>query len=164
MAWEDDFRKRMDVFSASSSSSYNGIPVSIKIRTTKGCYHREHSPSAYKIIDSYLLTHPCDDYSFKEHESGPEILVYFALATSGITLAKSIIDLITVIIKARKEERKLDDYRKSPLELVIRGFDENGMIREEISLKIDSEQDVSESLIEKAILSSANKMFSKRKQ
>ena len=79
------------------------VPVSIKVRVTSGCFHREHSPHAYDIIDRHLasLEGQESDFAFEEHESGPELLVYLAVAAAGITLAKSTIDLVIAIIKAR---------------------------------------------------------------
>lgn len=65
-----------------------------------GWFHREHFPRAYDIIDaSFVGLSP--DVEYVEHESGPELLVYLAVATAGITLAKSVIDLVTAILKAR---------------------------------------------------------------
>jgi hypothetical protein len=43
---------------------------------------------------------------FLEHESGPEILAYLAAATAGLTLAKSVFDLITAIINAIERREK----------------------------------------------------------
>ncbi len=79
--------------------------LSIKIRVTSGCFHREHSPHAYGLMDAHLATSAAE-IEFEEHESGPELLVYLALATAGLTLAKSVIDLITAIIKARSDGEK----------------------------------------------------------
>jgi hypothetical protein len=162
MAWEDEFRKRMERFHATSPAKDEGIPVSIKIRPSGGCFHREHSPNAYRIIDEYLRSHPNDDFAFEEHESGPELLVYLAFATAGMSLAANIINLITAVIKARTEGIQRGDQRDAPLELIVRGFDENGKLREERALTIDSWQNVSEDLIETALLTTANKMIPRK--
>jgi hypothetical protein len=50
-------------------------------------------------IDTHL-NRAMPDIEFLEHESGPEILAYLAAATAGLTLAKSVFDLITAIINA----------------------------------------------------------------
>ena len=81
----------------------------------RGCFHREHSPCAYELIDSYLSRSTAES-EIEEHESGPELLVYLAVATAGLTLAKSIIDLVTSIIKARSEGVK-SDRLKRPLRI-----------------------------------------------
>jgi len=47
MTWEDEFSRRMEGFHSSLPNENEGIPVSIKIRPTGGCFHREHSPIAY---------------------------------------------------------------------------------------------------------------------
>jgi len=98
--WEKTFRSRMRNFKARLRPGTAGLPVSIKLRVRSGCFHREHSPRAYKLIDS-RLARLSPNVQFIEHESGPELLVFLAVATAGITLTKSVLDLITAIIKAR---------------------------------------------------------------
>ena len=115
------------------------------------------------MIDEYLHSHPPDDLAFEEHESGPELLVYLSLITAGVSLTANVINFVTAIIKARTEGIKRGDRPSETLELVIRGFDEDGKLKEEKVLKIDSWHDVSEDLIEKALLNSANKMVPKNK-
>jgi len=93
----------MRAFELGHTTGDDGMPVSIKVRVTSGCFHREHSPQAYVLIDEQLYSMPPDAaFSFEEHESGPELLVLLALATSGLGLAKSVVDLIIAIIQARQ--------------------------------------------------------------
>jgi hypothetical protein len=40
------------------------------------------------------------------HESGPEIVVYLGAATAGVLLIKSIVELITTILKSNSEEQR----------------------------------------------------------
>ena len=61
-----------------------------------------------------------NEFTFEEHESGPELLVFVAVVTAGISLAKSVIDLIVAIIKARSEGIKKGDHPASPLDLIVR--------------------------------------------
>lgn len=164
MTWEDEFSRRMEGFHSSLPNENEGIPVSIKIRPTGGCFHREHSPIAYQIIDEYLHSHPSSDYDFEEHESGPELLVYLALATASMSLAANVINLVTAIIKARKEGVQHGDHRDAPLELIVRGFDENGKLREEKVITIDPWQNITEDLIERALLTSTSRMIPKMKR
>jgi hypothetical protein len=94
----------MHRFEARAGARPGDVAISIKIRVVSGCFHREHSPRGYAVIDSQLAKLlPDSELGFEEHESGPELLVYLAVATAGITLAKSVIDLISAIIKARAE-------------------------------------------------------------
>lgn len=113
-------------------------PVSIKVRVTGGCFHREHSPEAYRFIDEYLTRANLSDirYEIVEHESGPEILVYVALTTAGLTLAKSVIELITAIIKARSEGIKRGDTPAESLEIIVRGHTKDGEYTEERIMRI----------------------------
>lgn len=64
--------------------------MSIKVRVQASCFHPEHSPEAYRLIDDYTATADLSDvhFQFEEHESGPEILVYLAVAAAGLELAK----------------------------------------------------------------------------
>lgn len=159
MAWENEFRRRIENFHSSKVNKGDGIPISIKIKPSGGCFHREHSPLAYKIIDEYLLSHISSDFEFEEHESGPEILVYLAFATASISFSASIINLISNIIKARTQGVKRGDNRDSALELIVRGFDEDGILCEEKVLTIQTDENVSEELIERALLTTTTKMF-----
>jgi hypothetical protein len=99
-----------------------GLAISIKIRVNSGCFHREHSPQAYELIDEYFASIKGSDSvsTFEEHESGPELLVYLALGTAGVSLAKSVIDLVTAIIKPRADGVKKGDQPSAPVELVVR--------------------------------------------
>lgn len=151
MAWENDFRKRMDGFA--SKSKGEGIPLSIKVRVDSGCFHREHSPYAYRIIDEHVRSLERDgELRFEEHESGPELLVYAALATAGVSLASNVINLITAIINARKKGIQQGDGARAPLVLIVRGFHKNGELKEEIVLRIDSKDIVDENMIEDALI------------
>src|SRR5574337_529202 len=102
--WIESFNARLRGFAAAEAQEA-GQPVSIKIRVEAGCFHREHSPAAYAIIDQYLRDSPPRDvpFRFEEHETGPEVLVYVAAATAVGTLAASIINLVTAILRARSE-------------------------------------------------------------
>jgi hypothetical protein len=137
--WENTLQNRMKKFEIRHSANLDDISISVKVRVDSGCFHREHSPHAYKIIDEYLQNIPPEEYSFgfEEHESGPEILVYLALASSLITLSGNIIDLIATIIKARSESVKKGDHPRAPIELIVRRSTKSGKIREEKVLRMN---------------------------
>jgi len=148
-AWQAEFRRRMEHFGDTAAPGL--IPVSIKIRTRSGCFHREHSPEAFRLIDNYVRRAPKSDvpYQMVEHESGPEILVYLAVATAGLTLAKSIVDLVTAVIKARSDGIKKGDSPSAPLELIVRGYSQDDAYFEEIILRVPSDHPVTPEVIEK---------------
>jgi hypothetical protein len=151
--WQRVFRERMRDFKLRSGGAAAGVPVSIKVRVVSGCFHREHSPQAYQIIDHRLeplIRHPLD-FSLEEHESGPEILVYIAVATAGITLAKSVIDLITAIINARADGVKKGDRPSDPLELIVRRIDKGDQFREEIVFRASSTERPARSAVERQL-------------
>jgi hypothetical protein len=147
-AWESQFRRRMHVFESSHATGNVGMPVSVKVRVTSGCFHREHSPEAYALIDERLGSMPSDaEFAFEEHESGPELLVLLALATSGLGLAKSIVDLITAIIEARREGVARGDKPSDPIEVIVRRMDGDAF-REERVLRIGQRDGVNRAEIE----------------
>jgi hypothetical protein len=146
--WQKTFQSRMRHFEERRPPQPGEVPVSIKMRVPSGCFHREHSPQAYALIDRELMSFASGPaFEFEEHESGPELLVYVALATSGITLAKSIIDLVTAIIKARSEGVKKGDGPSSPIELIVRRTGQGQEFREEVVLRLDPDDPVSGKMV-----------------
>lgn len=141
----------MDAFAQSGVKGM--LPVSVKVRITSGCFHREHSPEAYRLIDDYLLAADLSDlnYQIEEHESGPEILVYVALATAGLTFTKSIMELVTAIIKARQEGIKKGDKPSDPLELIVRGHSKDDEYFEETLLRIPPDHPITVKQIRDAL-------------
>jgi len=130
------------------------VPVSLKVRVASGCFHREHSPHAYRLIDDYLAAADLSDVhcQFEEHESGPEILVYLAVTAAGLGFAKSVIELITAIIKARSEGIKRGDRPSDPLELIVRGHTKDGEYFEEMVLRIPPEHPITAKQVENALV------------
>lgn len=146
--WQKTFRTRMRRFEERRPPQPGEVSVSIKVRVLSGCFHREHSPQAYALIDQELMGFSSGPtFVFEEHESGPELLVYIALATTGVTLAKSIIDLVTAIMKARSEGVSRGDGPSSPLELIARRTGQGQEFREEVVLRLDPGDPVSGKLV-----------------
>lgn len=162
--WQDTFRLRMRRFQAGRRGSEGGAAVSIKIRVSSGCFHREHSPRAYEFIDDALSMSPEDAFSFQEHESGPELLVYIGAAAAGVSLAASVINLVTAIIKARSEGTRKGDRPSDPLELIIRRIDEGEGFREETVLRIAGTDRVQKKQIADTLNKAVRKLLRPRKQ
>jgi len=156
--WEKTFRNRMRGFETRRPQGEVGLAVSIKLRVRSGCFHREHSPRAYKLFDSRLVS-LARDVEFVEHESGPELLVFLAIATAGITLTKSVLDLITAIIKARSEGIKKGDHPSEPIELIVRRAYEGDDFREEIVLRIGYDDRVDGKASEEAVNTALRKLL-----
>jgi hypothetical protein len=153
-AWESDFRARMRSFESRRPPLEGEVSISLKVRVTSGCFHREHSPHAYVLIDRHLASVPSSrgsQLAFVEHESGPELLVYLALATAGITLAKSVIDLVVAIIKARTEGVKSGDRPNDPVEVIVRRVGDGDKFVEEQVLRIGHGDPVNRADIEASI-------------
>lgn len=113
------------------------MSFSIKIRATSGCFHREHSPSAYEEIDHALAEASSNrSVAFVEHENGPELLVYLAVTAGGLNLATSIVNLVTAIIKARSDGVKKGDGPTEPLELIVGRSHDGTQVNEESILRI----------------------------
>lgn len=160
--WQRTFRERMHRFERESPAP-GEVAVSIKIRVVSGCFHREHSPRAYELIDSQLAKiRPDSALAIEEHESGPELLVYLAVATAGITLAKSVIDLITAIIKARSEGVQKGDIPAEPIELIVRRVSDDREFREEIVLRVGKQEEVDAKAIAKQLDESLSRLVGKR--
>jgi len=160
--WEETFRRRMGEFVRHRQPNPGDIPVSIKVRVTSGCFHREHSPHAYALIDNHLnAIDPNDqEFQFEEHESGPEILVYLAVTTAGITLVKSVVDLITAVVNARSKGIQKGDHPRDSLKLIVRRTRNNNEFREESVLEVHSSQQVDAPIIERASLEASGKLIS----
>jgi hypothetical protein len=88
------------------------------------------------------------EFDFVEHESGPELLVFLAVATGGLGRAKSVIDLIAVILEARREGVKKGDHPSDPLELIVRRASDGDTLREETILRIGHDDPVDRAQIE----------------
>lgn len=159
--WQETFRSRMHRFEQRRPPAPGEEAVSIKVRVSSGCFHREHSPHAYELIDRHLdkLVAVDSGFAFEEHESGPEILVYLALGTAGITLAKSIIDLVTAIIKARSEGIHKGDHPSHPLELIVRRVHNGQEFREETVLRIGHRDSLDETQIEQHLRDALQKLL-----
>jgi hypothetical protein len=158
--WEKEFGKKMESFNKGNPAEAMSVAISIKIRVAGGCFHREHSRHAYEIIDKFLGTLPeYRECEFQEHESGPEILVILALGTAALTLAKSVVDLIATIIKARSEGIKRGDHPDEPLEVIVRRYDQKDGVFEEKVLRISSGDSVSRKLLEKSLQESILKLI-----
>ena len=138
---------------AAGQPDHAGQPVSIKIRVESGCFHREHSPEAYEIIDGYLRDTPPRDvpFRFEEHESGPELLVYLALGAAGVNIAASVINLVTAVIRARSEGSHPRGRPDSAVELVVRGFSADGRFAEECVLRFSAHDPIIREAIASAL-------------
>jgi hypothetical protein len=163
-AWQSEFRERMERFGGPTPDKR--VPVSIKVRIESGCFHREHSPQAYRLIDDLVAKADKSnlDFQIHEHESGPEILIYLAVTTAGLTFAKSVVDLITAIVKARSEGIKKGDRPSDPLELIVRGHSKDGEYFEEKILRIPHDQIVTTKVIQEALAKSGKTKKKKSKK
>ena len=156
--WQSEFRARMLRFGPAAKPRAGESAISIKVRVLGGCFHRQHSPNAYALIDRHLasLDPEKQKFAFVEHESGPELLAYILLATAGLNFATSIINMIVIIVKARQEGIKLGDKPSEPLELIIRRLDEGDKFIEEVVLRIGHENKVSRTNIEAQLKKALN--------
>jgi hypothetical protein len=165
--WESEFRTRMRSFELRRSPRTGEASVSLKARIISGCFHREHSPHAYAIIDKHIssiVPSRRSELAFVEHESGPELLVYMALATAGVTLAKSVIDLIIAIIKARADGIKKGDHPNDPIELIIRRIGNRDKFAEETVLRIGHDDCIDRKDIEEQIKSAIARLVSQKEK
>jgi hypothetical protein len=139
----------------------NGDVVSIKVRVESGCFHREHSPEAYKIIDA-RLRRPPEHTEVIEHESGPELLLYLAVTAGALSLAKSVVELVTEVFKARTAGIKKGDHPRDPLVLIVRRMDEKNEYREDVILRIGHDDTIDSGVIEKELTSAIKGILNRR--
>jgi len=150
--WIGEFKQRMAQFGESAGAGKTA--VSIKVRVDSGCFHREHSPEAYRIIDSHLARVPLipSEARFEEHESGPEILANLPAMTAGIALTASLINLVVAILRARSDGIKKGDRPQHPLEVIIRRINRSGVYEEEKILRVPTGIDLDAAKITKEFL------------
>jgi len=156
--WQEIFRNRMRGFQARREPQPGEAAVSIKIRVSSGCFHREHSPRAYELIDKSLseLSGRTPSFGFEEHESGPEILAY---AVVGVGLAKAVIELITAIIKARSEGIRKNDRPSDPLEVIVRRVHADHEFREETVFRVGPTDAITETKVEQRLTAALRKLL-----
>lgn len=160
-SWPDEFARRIRGFSEPFAGS--GIPVSVKVRVASGCFHREHSPHAYRLIDAALrepgLERERDTIRWHEHESGPELLVWIPFVTAGVAFSAAAINLVVSILKARSDGIKAGDRPREPLELIVRTTRPGEGVVEEKVLRFDPHDPVHAAVVGKALDEAARKML-----
>lgn len=135
--------------------------IAIKIRAEHGCFCGSHSKETNKLIDE-IFKNSHHEFDYHEHESGPEIIAWLALGTAGLTVTKSLIDLITAIINACKKGREKGDNHHGKLLLIVRDTHQTKNSTEEIVLEIYDEDLINSEIVKKAIESGINKKFNKK--
>jgi hypothetical protein len=157
--WLKGFRHTVGDFQRRETG--NGDVVSIKVRVESGCFHREHSPEAYKIIDA-RLRRPPEHTEVIEHESGLELLLYLAVTAGALSLAKSVVELVTEVFKARTAGIKKGDHPSDPLVLIVRRVDEKNEYREDVILRIGHDDAVDSGKIEKELTAAIKGILKRR--
>lgn len=157
--WLKSFRHTVGDFQRRQQG--DGHVVSVKVRVESGCFHREHSPEAYKIIDAQVRRPPECAEVF-EHESGPELLLYLAVTASTLSLAKSVVELITEMFKARAAGIKKGDHPRDPLVLIVRRVDEKDEYREDVILRMGHTDAVDSDTIEKELTTAIKDILKRR--
>jgi hypothetical protein len=165
MSWANKFKNRIQDFE-SGFNDKDSFALSIKIRVANGCFHREHSPEAYKMIDFELQHYDFkkERIAFIEHESGPEILIYVGMIAAGFQLSSSVIDLIKSIIEARKKGIEKGDNPKNDLQIIVRGFNDNGELSVETILTINHLDKIDKKLIKELTEKTIAKAIKNRKK
>jgi hypothetical protein len=85
--------------------------------------------------------------------------MFLAVGTAALSLAKSVIELITAILKACAEGVSRGDRPADPLELIVRGGNDEQEYREEIILRLGHADQVDAKAIEGQIKSALPKLF-----
>ncbi len=135
------------------------VPVWMKIRIDPTSEERA-------LIHRYFekMASADADFEFETHESGPEILVYLAVTAAGVSLAKSVIDLITTIIKARSETWRKRDLPFKTLELIVRHVDERRGCSDEIILRLGQKEAHDETILDQRLMEALSEIAKSEKQ
>lgn len=158
MSWNKDFGGRMHIFEKQHPQN-SGMPISIKIKADSGCYHESCHPNAYKIIRQEIERSQNNEYEYVGHESGPEILTYLGVTAAGLSLLKSVIDIITVMIKARSEgQRQGDRLNDGTITLIVRKAEKHDEVIEERIITFHSKDQIDNQIIEKLLLDGCSKL------
>lgn len=159
--WEQQFERRFASLEEHTERPEKSIALSLKLRVTSGCFHREHSPIAYEMIDNAIASATRDGIHLvvEEHESGPEILLWLAVTAGGLSLAKSIVELVTAIIKARNEGIKRGDRDGASLEIIVRGNDLFDAYKEKPILTFDRTSPVDSRQLEHALDAAIRELY-----
>jgi hypothetical protein len=157
MEWRNEFKNRLDNFEKEFGDD-KGTSISIKLRIESGCFHREHAPYSYQLIDKAISEYQLSSEKtvLVEHESGPEILVYIS---SGLIFGASVIDLIAAIINSRNKGREKGDSTGSHLNIIIRKFDKEENIREEKVLEIGNNENVDKRILKELLENALSNLF-----
>ena len=138
-------------------------PITIKIRIEQGCFCEHHSPETNRLINEIMRGHDPREFDYYHHESGPEIIAWLALGTAGLTVTKSLIDLITAIINACKKGKAKNDNQHGKLILIVRDTHRTDSSEEEIVLELYENDTVTSEIVQKAIEKGVGKRFSERR-
>ncbi len=146
MSWEETLRHRLERYRHNSDQ----LPVSIKVRATYGCFWcRGCAPHAMRLIEEARHRHEQDhEFHFEEHESGPEVIVY---VVAGVALTTAVINFVAAIIKARSDGKKKGDKTDHPIELIVRGFDGDGKLFDEVVLRLPPGDESTRAAVQKAL-------------
>jgi len=164
MEWTNEFRGRIEDFTTRIPPRPREIAVSIKIRPQSGCFHREHSPRAYEIIDAAIAKKKLHRTALVEHESGPEILTWIPLSVAGMTISAAVINLVAAIIRARAEGAKKGDQAYAPAHVIVRTIRTDGAYREEDVIQVECTTPVTEIEIEEALTSGIKSLADKKRK
>ena len=94
-------------------------------------------------------------------KAAPNYWFFSRLLQPGLPLAKSVIDLITTIIKARADGVKKGDRPADPLELIVRRAEDREGYREEIVFRIAHQDHVDPAMIEEQIEKALKRLYQK---
>ena len=139
--WQEQIKDRILHFSKDGNDA-----ISIKFKVKNGCFHREHSPESYRIIDEYIKSLDNNEFHIIEHESGLEIIAFINSVTA-------IINFISAVLKARADGIKKGD-RNNPVEVIFRRIDRSDEYIEEIIIKADDIERINDSIIKNAVTKS----------
>jgi len=149
--------------------------ISIKLSPPSGCCCSDCLPETWQAVNEFIT--PCgpvghegdaliekdgNRFVLESHEGGPEIIFLFELIKKSADCLKSIIELITVFVKACSQEKRkqLTRIKISKRQIIKGKIEEENMIEIDIPISKDTQKQF-EGIIKRTINKNHNKKSSR---
>jgi hypothetical protein len=122
--WIERLRFRLEDFRATHPAK-GLLPCSIKLRPLKGLFDHATAPNAYAIIDREIRPKASLSCWLMDHSTGPELLIGLRKTQTAWAIPESSLTLVAGTVFAWARGIEEGDTNRSPLGVLIRGFDES---------------------------------------
>ena len=145
-AWQARLRYRLEDFRATALFG-KGLPCSVKIRPRRGHFDRASTPRAYALIDERVRGGLSSRIWLGDHDTGPEILCALQSEREKLCLPAELEILLGVILMAARAGQNAGDPLDDSIELLLRGFGEDGAYFERTMTSLDLKDPLTEETV-----------------